>query len=256
MDLLKKILFFLFLSLWSGLLFAQTEEDDPAASSEDPNVQVLYTRYKTFMVTAHTHGFGIGARWASGTSYYNKKTYEINILSMNTPKKIKTESLGGEGNPFVYGRLNNLYMIRLGMGLNKILNNKPYSGGVQVACNFSGGFNLGLAKPNYLYIIYPDNSQGYRLQLEKYDPEKHFMDNIYGGGPYLSGFSHLRPYPGLYGKAALTFEFGEYHEKIRALEVGTTADFYFQGIPMMAFNKYPHGFFNLYISFIIGQKYN
>ena len=220
---------------------------------------VLYRKEKAFYFILHNEGWGIGYKKGNRLTYFKAKFYEFELVDMSHPKEAKTENpYFGDSKSFVYGQINSLYIFRSGLSYKKLLNDKPYWGGIQLSYSYSGGFSLGLARPKYLYIINEDagNPYQYYLSLEQYDPDKHFLDNIYGGGPLFKGFEKVKPYPGLYGKFGFNFEFGEYDEKIRAIEVGTTVDYYFKEIPMMAFNKYPNYFITLYINLQFGKRYN
>ncbi len=220
---------------------------------------VLYRKERNFTFILHNEGWGIGYRKGNHLNYFKTRFLEAEIVGMSHPKEAKTENAYyGDSKSYVYGQLNSLYIIRGGVGYKKLLNDKPYWGGIQLSYNYSGGFSLGLARPKYLYIIYanPNNNDEAYLSLEQYDPKRHYPENIYGGGPLFKGFEKLKPYPGLYGKLGFNFEFGEYDEKIRAIEVGANFDYYFKEIPMMALNKYPNYFLTLYISIQFGKRYN
>jgi len=220
---------------------------------------VLYRKEKAFYFVLHNEGWGIGYRKGNRLAFNKTRFWEGELVGMSHPKETKTENpYFGDAHGFIYGQLNSLYNLRAGLGYKRMLNDKPYWGGVHVSYIYFGGASLGLARPKYLYILNIDNSNvdGYYLTLERYNPNKHFFDNIYGGGPLLKGFESIKPYPGIYGKFGFNFEFGEYDEKIRAIEVGGIVDYYFTKIPMMAFNKYPNYFLTLYISIHFGKRYN
>ncbi|NVN94912.1 MAG: hypothetical protein HXX18_06475 [Bacteroidetes bacterium] len=220
---------------------------------------VLYRKEKAFFFVLHNEGWGIGYRKGNHLAFNKTRFWEGELVGMSHPKETKTENpYFSDSHGFVYGQLNSLYILRGGLGYKRMLNDKPYWGGVQLSYVYFGGASLGLARPKSLYIINIDktNPNGYYLSLERYDPNKHFLDNIYGGGPLLKGFESLKPYPGIYAKFGFNFEFGEYDEKIRAIEVGGIIDYYFAKIPMMAFNDYPNYFLTIYISVHFGKRYN
>lgn len=220
---------------------------------------VLYRKEKAFSFILHNEGWGIGYYKGNHLSYFKTRFWNIELVGMSHPKEAKTENPNyGDSKSYVLGQLNSLYVFRSGIGYKKMLNDKPYWGGVQLSYVYTGGFSLGIARPKYLYIIHvnPQKFDEYYLSLEQYDPQLHSVDNIYGGGPLLKGFDKIKPYPGLYGKFGFNFEFGQYDEKIRAIEVGGIFDYYFKEIPMMAKNKYPNYFLTLYINIQFGKRYN
>jgi hypothetical protein len=254
--MLQRKLFFFLISLFF-IQFIGYETFSQSPTNLDKTV--LYRKEKAFYFDLHNEGWGIGYRKGNHLTYFKTRFWEAEIVGMSHPKEAKTENpYFGDSKTYVYGQMHSLYIIRSGIGFKKMLNDKPYWGGIQLSYVYTGGFSLGLARPKYLYIIYdnPQNPYQYSLSLEQYDPDRHYLENIYGGGPLFKGFDKLKPYPGLYGKFGFNFEFGEYDEKIRAIEVGGTFDYYFKGIPMMAKNKYPNYFLTLYINIQFGKRYN
>jgi len=133
------------------------------------------------------------------------------------------------------------------------MNRKPYWGGVQVSLLYYGGISLGLTKPVYLYII---NTNTNEITEEKYNPEVHNLDYIYGRASFLSGILELGFYPGVYAKGGLDFEFGVKNKAISSLEVGGTLDFSPIPIPIMAYNPRQQFFLTLYVSLMFGKRYN
>jgi hypothetical protein len=120
------------------------------------------------------------------------------------------------------------------------------------------GASLAFTKPVYLYVSVPDSFISPRDQVvaERYDPDKHSAHSIKGRGPFSKGFDEIGFYPGVYGRAALNFEFGRSYEVIRALEAGVIIDAYSRSIPIMAFSDPSRFFVNFYIAFSFGSRFN
>jgi len=256
---MKKILLVLIVFMIELTTFKLFSQSSSSPSPTNIDGKILYTKEKDFFIVLHNEGWGIGYRKGIHKSYKSTRLWELEFVDMSHPKEAKTDNtLFGDANSFVYGQLNSFYILRGGLGYKRMLNDKPYWGGVQVSYNYFLGGSLGFARPKYLYIINvsPSDANSYYLTLERYDPSKHDLSNIYGGGPLLKGFESVKPYPGLYAKFGFNFEFGEYDESIRALEVGTIFDYYFAEIPMMAYNKYPNYFLTVYLSIHFGKRYN
>jgi hypothetical protein len=218
----------------------------------------------------HSAGWGLGFRFGRNITYYNKKMFEFDLVEMKSPKEYKrTNANFSNSRRYIYGKENNLYLLRAGYGSQKLLNRKPYWGGIEVRFFYYGGLSVGLAKPVYLYIANyttVENLLYYDITTEKYDPEIHFPwrvnvppardIDIYGKAPFYKGFGEIKPYPGLYSKIGFNFEYGEYNQSIKAIEAGATIDVFPKAIPIMAFND-PYSFFiNIYVSFTIGKRYN
>ena len=62
-------------------------------------------------------------------------------------------------------------------------------------------------------------------------------------------------YPGGYAKFALSFEYADRYNGIKAIETGATLDVYPRVLPMMAFNKKQQVFASLYLKMIWGKKW-
>jgi len=217
----------------------------------------------------HSAGWGFGFRIGQNRTYYNKKMFEFDLVEMKSPKEYKRSNASfTNSRRYVYGKLNNLYLLRAGYGAQKLLNRKPYWGGIEVRLFYYGGLSVGLAKPVYLYIAnytIVDNQLYYDITTEKYDPEVHFPwrvnipsrdIDIYGKAPVYKGFNEIKPFPGAYAKLGFNFEYGSYNQSIKAIEVGATIDAFPKAIPVMAFNDPYHFFINVYISFTFGKRYN
>lgn len=250
----KRIIFgaiLLFAMLLPVFVSAQTEQTDADKG-------IIYMRERSYYIGLHSQGWGGGWRKSFFKTGFKKRILEIELVKMNHPKETRTENpYFGNASSYIFGQLNSIYVARFGTGFYKILNDKPYWGGIQLSYVLSGGFSCALARPKYIYYIIPDASNmDYTLSLERYDPNIHTQDYIYGGGPILKGFEKLKPYPGAYVKLGMMFEFGEYAEKTRAVEIGTTFDVYASEIPMMAFNTYPRYFLTFYVNFQFGKRYN
>ncbi|MDR2906539.1 MAG: hypothetical protein LBU91_00920 [Bacteroidales bacterium] len=239
---------------WSA--FAQVEvTEDLIADTE----MKMFRQYSAFG-QIHTNGFGAGFRLGNirSTSKYNFQEFEF--LKDKHPKAEKQRGMSWQGYPrrYVYGALNQLYVLRYGLGTQRTLNEKPYWGGLQVDYTISAGAILGVAIPQYLGILYQDSiTAPPRVEVEKYDPEIHKnVEEINGGGPMFRGlFSrYVRPYPGIYGRFGLNFDFGKYQERVSALEVGMMIDVFPIPVPMMAFHEKNFFFANFYISYHFGKR--
>lgn len=246
----------LLLVLISGTIHAQLltgEEDNPDTTLN----RVILRNEKMAGGLVHTRGVGVLYRQAINETYFLKNFWEIDFSGMRSDKQVRVNFYGNyysNANSYVYGKLNKVFILRGGVGRQHLLNDKPYWGGVEVRFTYSGGLSLAMAKPIYLYII--DQTNFNTIESKRYDPEKHFIDNIYGRAPFLDGIGETRFHPGIYAKTGFHFEFGEYNQRIKAIEVGVLADGYPIPVPIMAFNKPHYYFVNLYLQLMLGKRYN
>ena len=129
--------------------------------------------------------------------------------------------------------MNDYSALRFGLGYQKLWFNKGEKNGVEIRYQLSGGLSAALLKPVYLNIISGDGTDG--RNIEKYNPELHFSENISGGADFIYGLDEMKLRPGAYGKFALVFEWAEDYEIIKTLEAGLVIDAYPNKLPIMAF---------------------
>ncbi len=219
---------------------------------------VLLEKQWSLGAQLNTNGWGLKFRKGHNVTALRQFMWEVEFSTYKSPKEVRTVNpYFSDSRSYIYGKLNSVWFIRGGVGQQHILNRKPYWGGVQVSWLYYGGFSLGMGKPMYLYIIHFNSGfTDYEISEERYNPEIHFTDNIYGRASWLSGFTKLGLYPGAYVKTGLDFEFGVRSTRISSLEVGGILDFSPIGIPIMAYNPKQNFFLTLYISAMFGKRYN
>ena len=221
------------------------------------DLDVLYRNERNIGVMAHTDGVGVNYRRIRHITGTKKGILEIEVLNMHHPKEIKVQHpyLEGAGK-YYYGKLNSFQIIRPGVGYQKVLYRRAERKSVEIRMGTFLGASLGFAKPVYLEIVYDGASPGdYVLKQEKYDPEKHFTDKIYDKAPFYKGLEETKIHPGGYAKLALSFEYGEHHDDVKAIETGVVVDAYPSVIPLMAHAKNQQVMLTFYVSLVYGKKW-
>lgn len=239
------------------MLKAQEEEDVRFEEIDTILNKVILKKETMGGGIIHTNGIGLIFRKGYNVSSFRKNLWELELTGMKSNKEVKITNYFStyyNAKSFIYGKLNKIYILRAGMGSQKLLNTKPYWGGVEVRFAYYGGFSLGMAKPYYLYVLNQENF--YTPEPEKYDPEKHFPEIIYGRAPWVYGLDEVKFYPGLYLKGGLNFEFGEYNTRVKCLEVGVAVDGYPIPIPIVANVPESYYFLTAYLNFTFGKRYN
>ncbi|NVO20387.1 MAG: hypothetical protein HXX13_11840 [Bacteroidetes bacterium] len=240
--------------------YAQDSEEQDTV-----NNGIIMRKERSTSLMIHTLGYGVGYKLGLNKNYFNRRVVSFDLLEMKSPNQTKTYNQNFV-NPkyYYYGKLNNLYILRVGVGIEHLLNRKPYWGGVEVRYFYSGGLSLGLAKPVYLYIsYYKSDLVIFATKTEKFDPTKNYpvttpdyTYDIYGRAPVFTGFKEMKPYPGLYAKFGFNFDFGVLNDRVKALDIGVVVDGYPQGVPVMAFRDPYHIFVTGYLSFSFGKRLN
>ena len=257
MKVLYKILLLFFLSaIWlSGRCQFDTESVD---STEN---LILYNRMHTFGIVAHNLGMGFNYRSGKRTSIFMTRLWEVEGVYMSSYKQKKLlNPYFANARRYVYGKLNDLFFLRGGIAWKKLLNDKPYWGGVEVRFHYGFGATLGITKPYYLYVLYfYEVSPGYydyEIKTEKFDPSQQSWDDIYGRAPFTKGLDEIKLHPGIYVKLGLNFEFGKRDTKIKALEAGGIIDIVPTGPKIMSGQKNGLVYPSIYLSYTFGKRYN
>lgn len=244
----------LFLAVCSTeVLYAQTEV------VYDTSKNIILLKERSFGAIFHTQGWGMKFSKGYNKTAFNRRMLVIELAEMQDPKQIRIiNPYFTNAKSYHYGKLNSVFILRGSYGNHKQLNRKPYWGGVELRFLYMGGVSLGLAKPVYLYIlnITAPGDFVYSTSLEKYDPDKHSVDDIYGRASFTKGFNEMKFYPGLHGKVGFDFDYASYRNKLKSLEVGAMLDLFPIPVPVMAFNDPNYFFFTFYLNFNFGKRYN
>lgn len=254
MNYIKQITILFILVIASIGLFAQfdTEEFDTLEN------QILYNRQRTFGIIAHSLGIGVQFRTGKRITYFKTRIIEIEFVSMRSYKQQKIYNVYlPDSRRYVYGKLNDAFFLRAGMVWKKLLNRKPYWGGVELRFTYGGGISLGLAKPYYYYTYYVrQDAHGNDIVEQRTERYSENIEYFYGRAPFTKGLSEITLHPGLFGKAGLNFEFGKRNTKIRALEIGVTVDIIPLGLNILANNTNQIFFPTGYLKFSFGKRFN
>ncbi|MFO7614140.1 MAG: hypothetical protein R6W71_05815 [Bacteroidales bacterium] len=245
-----------------GLLFCVFSSSQVYSQADDNLIydtiaeRVLLRKEYTLGATLHVLGMGANFRRGTNKTFFTTRIIEVELVSLKHPKQIRViNPYYYNARSYVYGKLNHVYILRAGFGYKKLLNRKPYWGGIELRALYMGGLSVAFAKPVYLYFF--DETYSY-LKEEKYDPDNyyHSAEYIYGRAPYLQGLGEIKVYPGIYARAGLNFEFGQLNSKINALEVGGVFEVFPIAIPIMAYNPSQRFILTFYLNYSFGKRYN
>ncbi|HEX8334213.1 MAG TPA: hypothetical protein VF622_16450 [Segetibacter sp.] len=185
-------------------------------------------------------------------------TYSLEIGERKHPKEEKLATGDSRtgfiiGNPYIFGKINNFYYAKLGIGQQRLIGGKGNKNGVAVAAVYSGGLTAGLLKPYYLQINHP--------QIEDKDVKYDNNDTVFLNPSYITGssglgkgFNEMKFVPGGFAKVGLRFDYGKYNEMVSAVEVGLGIEAYSQKMPIMLLNKEKQLFFHAYAAILFGRR--
>jgi hypothetical protein len=216
----------------------------------------VYSKEWAVAFLFNTNGLGVGTRF---TTIKNTKTAvyrDLNFSAYTHPQQVKTSNpYYQEAQTYYFGKENSFYALKAGWGIASTLSPKPLLNGVKLSINTSIGTAIGLEKPTYLQIIQPDASfQNFVLTTERYAPEKHFSENIYGGASWFKGIEQTQANIGFYSQVSLNMEFGLKNSGLYALETGFNLDYYPSGIALMAFQAEHTLFLAFNLSLWVGRR--
>ncbi len=255
---MKRIEKILFLFLLMSISFSSLAQFDTEVNDTIEN-KILYTKQKTYGIVLHSLGLGINYRTGKRISIFKTRMLEFELVSMKSYNQVKMiNSYVINPKRFIYGKINEPFFLRAGFVWKKLLNRKPYWGGVEVRFIYGGGLSLALAKPYYIYImiIDPNTFEITSVVPEIYDPDKHSTTFIYGRAPFSKGINEITIHPGLFLKTGLNFEYGSQSTKIKSLEIGAAIDILPGGLTIMYNNSNQIFFPTFYITFSLGKRFN
>ena len=266
---MKKIILVTLCTLVATLTFAQREERQQRKEEKKEKIRqlikqeeegaMIYQKQNVFGIKLNTDGYGAFYELGRLKTPTKTNTYSLEIGERKHPKEEKltrgTNNIGfAIGNPYIYGKINNFYYAKLGIGQQRLIGGKGNKNGVAVSALYSGGFTAGLLKPYYLSISNRQTGQNQDIKYDNNDSIFLDPDYINGSAGLGKGFNEIKFVPGLFAKAAMRFDYGRYNESVTALEVGVNAEFYTQKMPIMLLNKEKQLFFNAYVAIDFGRR--
>jgi len=260
----------------AGILYALPGQQQlPAGRNyyNDEKKGIVYNEELAFDFKLLTpRSIALGVNFGDLQTYYRTRFYNLEIGNLRHSQEfrqsfdIQFPGSNIASNPFVFGKQNQFYVLRGGLGFKRYLSEKAVRRGVAVGYSYSGGPALGFLKPYYLNLIYFSDQGTNRVVIrpERYteDNARTFLDiyTVYGAASWLRGLGEIRLLPGIQAKAALHFDWGAYEETVKAVEAGIAVDFFFREVPIMVESATTRGvensaaFINFYINLQLGKR--
>lgn len=184
-----------------------------------------------------------------------KNFIESELAYVRHPKEVWRYGYQDNPNTYTYGRLNYVYFWRNSFGQKIELTERSYKNALGLNFVYNIGLTLALLKPAYIDYFVSNPNGSATLVTERYDPNKHVDEyRIYGNGPILSGFGEISAKAGLFGRAGLSIDYGQYPDEYKSLEAGVTLDVFNEPLPMVAKAENKQIFPGFYIAFNFGWK--
>lgn len=206
----------------------------------------------------HGDGWGLHFYHAKYRTATDRRLVSIEVVGMKHPKEVKSfNPYYEDSRGYFYGKLNALTILRPTYGRKLQLTDKIRRSGVEINWVWGIGPSIGLLKPVYLEIGKPDAIPYDTYVIERYDPNVHNVQNIYGRASWLNGIGEIKPYFGGFGRMALNFEYSGRTTGIKAIETGVALDAYPVDVPIMAELEGVNNkqfFFQFYIAVQFGKR--
>jgi hypothetical protein len=233
---------------------------------------ILFQKESGVNLRINTNGFSFGYQIGKIVKYNLSQYYFAEIGELKDPiesrqqKNITLSGPRGTFRGFIFGKQNNFYPLRVGVGEKRFLSEKGKRKGLAMGVSYEGGATLGLLKPYYLILRHTADNPGNftSIRSEKYsvDNAARFLnwDDIFGADKLTKGLDELGIMPGLHLKGSLHFDWGAYGEFIRSAEIGLMIDGYLREVPILADNESfgldnnQRIFLNLFVNLRLGKR--
>ena len=214
----------------------------------EPEMLVVRKRQWDIYGTLHTNGLGVGFRLSNSPTVHLTRGFDFEYTYYRHFKEQRMRI--GYSNVLVYGKLNYFGQLRAGYGFTRVLNAKPYWGGVEVGYFFYGGFSLGFSVPVYVKVVEED-----KLVSRRYDPEEHTFSSLGNGkDSFFKGMKEIKLHPGIYAKTGMSFDFSKDDAAILKLDFGVAVDAYYPPVEKMAYTNKQYVLLTGFVTFHIGKR--
>jgi hypothetical protein len=268
--MLKRLYVLLFLLLFVlTCTFSQKSFQPKQADAEFKGI--IYRKENTGLLTLHTNGFALAYHSGVIKTYYKTNYYNFEFGYISDPREQSQNrnipvSFNKISKSFKFGKQNQVFLLRAGKGVKRLITDKARRRGVALGYNYEFGPTIAILKPYYLELVYDfetENGVFSELREERYSKsnEAKFLDynSVFGGGSAYRGFGELSIVPGAQAKLGLFFSLGAFEEYARSLEVGIMTDFFIRKIPIMVetetITNKPY-FINFYATLEFGKRSN
>ena len=268
---MRKIFFiFLAVAAATSTLFAQQTKQDKkeerrkkinAMIKEEEEGVIAYQKHTIFGLKLSTDGYGAFLEVGRAQSVKKALLFQLDISERKHPKENKITDPQYPGPGVIFGKINFVYPIKIGLQQQILLGNKSNKNGVSVTANYGGGISLSLLRPYFLEVYDTTTSPFQRKDIRYNSKDSNtFSDNkqlyyLQATGPgFTKGWKNLSVTPGLYAKGALRFDYGKYNEVVSAIEVGLTGEFYAKKIPQLVFTDPKQYFISAYVTIMFGKR--
>ncbi|MCU0354644.1 MAG: hypothetical protein MUD08_13050 [Cytophagales bacterium] len=234
------LLVFLLTVCWAATAQGQSDEDD-----DEYQTEFMYG------LNFNTNGGLIGGivfRYSTVINDKMKQTFGVEIVNVKNPKEIRAQS--GNGNAFVLGKSNYLFVVRPQYGRERVIFRKAPEEGVRISAVGAAGLSLAVIKPYFIVYQNPGGDQ----VIVQYNPVDHTSSANIIGTTGLTRFDGTRFSVGLNIKAGLAFEIGGFRSSATGFEVGGMIEAFPNEIVIMPLAENRRVFTSVYLNIYFKNK--
>ncbi len=197
--------------------------------------------------------------------FYNVRLLQVEFTEKKHPQEIKrTNTIGAytedKPRPFIYGKINNFYALKIGYGGRKMLAGKPEPTNISLHWVYVGGLSIGFQKPYYIdaYVVQDQNGTIVQETIKYTDSTKQpFLtkSQIIGSAGFSKGIGEVKIIPGIHAKTGLHFDFAATKHGKVAIETGVGFEYYTSKVELMANKEAKPMFVNVYASIQFGKRW-
>jgi hypothetical protein len=221
-----------------------------------------YRKQSVFGFRLNNDGYGGFYEYAKMKTPYRATLFSFEFNEKKHPKENKQSTgnnIGGGfvilGTPFIYGKQNIFYQVKLGIGQQYMIGGKGNKNGVAAYGIINGGLSLGLLRPYYIEVESPVGSGlTKKIKYSKADSADFLGSSIVGGTGLSTGWSDMKVVPGIHLKVALRFDWARFNTTVSAIETGFNAEWYTKKIEQMVNVEPKSLFLNGYIAICFGSR--
>ena len=237
---------------------ARTEKIDNLIRQQEEGA-LVFNKQNVFGLRLNTDGWGLVFEKGYLKTVKTTNLFALELNEKKHPKEQKLNNLlnsGGFlqiGNPYVYGKRNSFYQLKLSYGQQRMIGGKTNKNGVAIHAIYAGGFSAGLERPYYVRV--QDGNETRNIKYSQADSAVFLSPgSVLMGTGLRYGWNEMKFVPGVHAKAALRFDYGRFNEVVTAIEVGMNIEAYSRKVQIMLLNPDQQVFFNGYIAIMFGKR--
>ena len=122
------------LMLFGACAFLLPAQEIDIQSDKDKPLEerIVYSHQNTTHIAIHSQGFAAGFSIGRVRSINRTTSWQVEAASLHALKEIKTINVSSSyTRPYIYGKLNSTFVVRVGYGADRRIFGKPYWGGIE-----------------------------------------------------------------------------------------------------------------------------